>query len=149
MELQPVMPGNPAPDFALSDVNHKEFRLADFKGRYLLVDVWGIYCNPCIREIPRFNELKTEFSEANISFVQVNLDATEELWIKKMKDLNMNGIQLLANNGWKSEFRKAYKIDVIPTVILIDREGKFIDARAPLPSENLESVLGNLPGIKD
>ncbi len=149
MELSPIMPGNPAPDFALSDENHKEFRLADFKGRYLLVDVWGIYCSPCIREIPRFNELKTEFSGTNISFVQVNLDATEELWIKKMKDLNMNGIQLLANNGWKSEFRKAYQIDVIPTVILIDREGKFIDARAPLPSENLQIVLRNLPGIKN
>jgi thiol-disulfide isomerase/thioredoxin len=149
MELQPLMPGNPAPDFALRDENHKEFRLADFKGRYLLVDVWGIYCSPCIREIPRFNELKTEFGGVNISFVQVNLDATEELWIKKMKEMNMNGIQLLANNGWKSEFRTAYKIDVIPTVILIDREGKFIDARAPLPSENLESVLGSLPGIKD
>jgi thiol-disulfide isomerase/thioredoxin len=149
MELKSLMPGNPAPDFELSDMNHKEFRLADFSSRYLLIDVWGIYCNPCIREIPIFNELKTEFSEADISFVQVNLDATEELWIKKMKDLNMNGIQLLAKNGWKSEFRKAYKIDVIPTVILIDREGKFIDARAPLPSENLESVLGNLPGIKD
>jgi thiol-disulfide isomerase/thioredoxin len=148
-ELQPIMPGNPAPDFALSDVNHKEFRLADFKGRYLLIDVWGIYCSPCIREIPRFNELKTEFSRANISFVQVNLDATEELWMKKMKDLKMNGIQLLAKNGWKSEFRKAYKIDVIPTVILIDREGKFIDARAPLPSENLASVLGNLPDIRN
>ena len=61
----------------------------------------------------------------------------------------MKEIQLLANNGWKSEFRKDYKIDVIPTVILIDREGKFIDARAPLPSENLEIVLRNLPGIKN
>jgi thiol-disulfide isomerase/thioredoxin len=149
MELQSLMPGNPAPDFALRDVNQKEFRLTDFKGRYLLIDVWGIYCSPCIREIPKFNELKSEFKGSDISFVQVNLDATEELWKKKMKDLNMNGIQLLANNGWKSEFRKAYKIDVIPTVILIDREGKFIDARAPLPSENLETVLGNLPGIMD
>ena len=149
MELQPIMPGNPAPGFALNDVNHKEFSLADFKGKYLLIDVWGIYCSPCIREIPIYNELKAEFKGANISFVQVNLDATEELWIRKMKDLNMNGIQLLANNGWQSEFKKAYKIDVIPTVILIDREGKFIDARAPLPSENLHTVLGNLPGIRN
>jgi thiol-disulfide isomerase/thioredoxin len=149
MELQPLMPGNPAPDFALRDVNQKEFRLTDFKGRYLLIDVWGIYCSPCIREIPKFNELKNEFKGSDISFVQVNLDATEELWKKKMKVLNMNGIQLLASNGWKSEFRKAYKIDVIPTVILIDREGKFIDARAPLPSENLESVLDKLPNIRD
>jgi thiol-disulfide isomerase/thioredoxin len=148
-ELQSLMPGNPAPDFALRDANHKEFRLADFKGKYLLMDVWGIYCSPCIREIPRLNELKAKFNGTAISFVQVNLDATEDLWIKKMKDLEMGGVQLLATNGWKSEFRRAYKIDVIPTVILIDREGKFIDARAPLPSGNLEAVLANLPGIKN
>ena len=55
----------------------------------------------------------------------------------------------LQTMGGNLNLRKAYKIDVIPTVILIDREGKFIDARAPLPSENLESVLGSLPGIKD
>ena len=116
MELQSLMPGNPAPDFALSDMKHKEFSLADFKGRFLLIDVWGIYCSPCIREIPKFNELKAEFKGADISFVQVNLDATEDLWIKKMKALNMNGIQLLAKEGWKSEFKKTYKIDVIPTV---------------------------------
>jgi thiol-disulfide isomerase/thioredoxin len=149
MELQPLMPGNPAPDFALGDANHKEFSLSDFKGKYLLIDVWGIYCSPCIREIPKFNELKADYKGADINFVQVNLDATEELWIKKMKVLNMNGIQLLAKDGWKSEFKKAYKIDVIPTMILIDREGNFIDARAPLPSENLQTVLGNLPGIKN
>ena len=110
MELQPIMPGNPAPDFSLRDVNHKEFRLSDFKGKYLLIDVWGIYCSPCIREIPKFNELKNKFKGSDISFVQVNLDATEELWKKKMKVLNMNGIQLLASNGWKSEFRKAIKL---------------------------------------
>jgi thioredoxin-related protein len=55
----------------------------------------------------------------------------------------------MANNGWKSEFQKTYKIDWVPTFILIDHKGKFIDARTKLPSENLRYVLNNLPDIRN
>jgi thiol-disulfide isomerase/thioredoxin len=148
-ELQVIMPGKPAPDFTLYDANNKEYKLSDFKNKYLLIDVWGIYCNPCIREIPKYNELKDKFRDANINIIQVNIDATKELWMNKISGLNLHGTQLIAYNGWQSDFRHAYKIDVIPTLILIDKDGRFVDARTRLPSQDLESVLINLPGIRN
>ena len=148
-ELQVIMPGKPAPDFTLYDSNNKEYSLSDFKNKYLLIDVWGIYCNPCLREIPKSNELKDKFRDANINIIQVNIDATKELWMNKISSLNLYGTQLMAYNGWQSDFRHAYKIDVIPTFILIDKDGRFVDARTRLPSQDLESVLNNLPGIRN
>jgi thiol-disulfide isomerase/thioredoxin len=148
-ELQIIMPGKPAPDFTLYDADNKEYTLSDFKNKYLLIDVWGIYCNPCIREMPKCNELKEKFRDAYINIIQVNIDATKELWLNKSSDLNLRGTQLIAYNGWQSDFRHAYKIDVIPTFILIDKDGRFVDARTRLPSQDLESVLNNLPGIRN
>jgi hypothetical protein len=50
-------------------------------------------------------------------------------------------INLMIKGGRDSQFRKGYKIHWTPTYILIDTEGKFIDARAPRPSENLRDLL--------
>jgi hypothetical protein len=59
----------------------------------------------------------------------------------------LEGIQIRATEGWKSQFAKDYKIWGIPTFILIDRDQKFINARALLPSENVSEVLYKLEGI--
>jgi thiol-disulfide isomerase/thioredoxin len=148
-DLSGLMQGKPAPEFTLYDVNDKEYKISDFKGKYLLLDVWGVYCNPCLREMPKVKEIKAAFRDANINIVQVNLDATKEMWTKKIGELNLDGIQLMANKGWQSEFKKAYKIDVIPTFILIDKDGNFFAARTKLPTQNLENVLNNLPDIRN
>ncbi len=146
--MKKFQPGTPAPSFELKDIKGSTYTLSHFKGKYLLLDVWGIYCGPCIKEIPKLKEIEVEFKDANITFVQVNLEGTKEAWIKKVEDLDLKGIQLMANKGWDSEFQKAYRIDSVPSFILIDRDGRFIDARTQLPSENLRSVLYNLPEIK-
>jgi thiol-disulfide isomerase/thioredoxin len=147
--LQKFQAGNSAPDFKLMDMKDSIYTLKDFRGKYLLIDVWGLYCGPCIKEMPFLKEIEAEFYDANITFIQVNLDGTKDAWIKRVKDLNLGGLQLMANNGWKSEFQKTYKIDWVPTFILIDRKGRFIDARTKLPSENLRYVLNNLLDIRN
>jgi thiol-disulfide isomerase/thioredoxin len=147
--LQKFQAGNSAPDFKLMDMKDSIYTLKDFRGKYLLIDVWGLYCGPCIKEMPFLKEIEAEFYDANITFIQVNLDGTKDAWIKRVKDLNLGGLQLMANNGWKSEFQKTYKIDWVPTFILIDRKGRFIDARTNLPSENLRYVLNNLLDIRN
>ncbi len=122
--------------------------LGDFRGRYVLIDVWGIYCSPCIKEIQPLKEIKARFHDANITFIAVNLDGTKDAWIKRMKELNLDGLQFRALNGWSSELQKSYEIDQVPTFVLIDREGRFLDARARFPSDGLEYVLNSLPNIR-
>jgi len=53
------------------------------------------------------------------------------LWLL-MKSLG--GIQLFADNDWKSSFVKDYQINGIPRFILIDTEGNIVDPNAPRPS---------------
>jgi thiol-disulfide isomerase/thioredoxin len=140
-DLQPLLPGNPAPEFVLYDAKDKEYRLSDYKGKNLLIDVWGVYCGPCIREMPYLEKIEQDYKGKNIAFICACVEPDRELWLKRMKELNVKGTQLLIKGGRNAQFRKDYKIIWTPTYILIDKDGKFVDARAPRPTEDLRDLL--------
>ena len=140
-DFKDIMPGNIAPDFALYDANNKEYRLSDFEGKYLFIDVWGAFCVPCKKEAPHLNQIENDYKGKNIEFIGICLEKNREIWLKRIKEYNLHGIQLTAKGDWNSQFRKDYKIPWVPTYILIDKEGKIVDARAPNPSEDLCVLL--------
>ena len=140
-ELKGLMPGNIAPDFTLYDANNNEYKLYDFKGKNLFIDVWGAFCGPCKREAPYLNQIENDYKGKNVEFIGVCFEKNPEIWLKRIKEYNLRGIQLSAKEDWNSKFRNDYKIPGVPTYILIDNEGRIIDARAPKPSENLRDLL--------
>lgn len=144
--LEVFAPGNPAPDFELLDVNGKIATLNDFKGKYLLIDVWSHTCGPCIREIPRLEEIEHEFKGRNIEVITVCM-SNEEPWRNIMAELGLpEKGQYRLENGWNSPFNNNYlKGSGTPTYIILDPDGKFAKARAPLPSQGLREVLDDLP----
>jgi thiol-disulfide isomerase/thioredoxin len=136
-----LMPGNPAPEFALYDADNKEYKLSGYKGKYLFIDVWGVACNPCIREMPFLKQVEEDYKGRNIEFISVCFESNPVLWLKKIEELHLTGVQLIVKDKWDSQFRKDYHINWTPTYILIDKEGRFLDARAPKPSGNLRELI--------
>ena len=144
--MAPLSSGNPAPDFEFLDIKGEIVRLRDFSGKYLLIDVWSPTCSPCIREIPRLEEIKHELEGRNLEIIGVCLSA-EEPWKKKMQELGMppEG-QYRADKAWSSQFREDYiNLSGVPGYIIIYPDGKIVNARAPYPSEGLKQVLEGLP----
>ena len=52
-----------APDFTLRTVQGDLFKLSDYKGKVVLLNFWGTWCGPCIREIPDFNNLHKKYQK--------------------------------------------------------------------------------------
>jgi thiol-disulfide isomerase/thioredoxin len=140
-------PGKRSPDFSAMDIDGRSWSLADFKGRYVYVDMWATWCAPCRRELPYLKALADKFQDAQISFVGLSIDSDKEKWSQMVKNGEMPGVQLYLGTG--SSFQKNYGIDAIPRFILIDRNGRIIsnDMSRPSSDETAE-FLESLDGIR-
>jgi thiol-disulfide isomerase/thioredoxin len=146
--------GKPSPKFE-NYTNYKggKTSLDALKGKYVYIDVWATWCNPCIAEIPALKILEKKYHTKNIHFVSISIDdkrtagswdKASAKWRKMVKDKNLTGIQLYA--GEDMSFMKAYMVTGIPRFILIDPKGNIVSQNAPRPSnpalENLFKELG-------
>ena len=138
--------GKPSPDFKGVDVNGKEYTLADFRGKYVYIDVWATWCGPCRQEIPYLKKLDEDYKDAQIVFLSLSVDQDKAKWEEMVKEQSMSGVQL--HIGQNSSFQQAYKIEGIPHFILLDREGRIIDKKMSRPSmdEVTRERIENLEG---
>jgi len=135
--LQKTAKGKNSPKFInYENYNGEKTSLDDLKGKYVYVDVWATWCGPCKKEIPFLKELEKQYHDKNIAFVSISIDKAKDIdkWKKMVKDKEMTGVQLFADNDWKSDFVKDYNIVGIPRFILIDPNSKIVSASALRPS---------------
>lgn len=144
--------GNTAPTFTGVDVNGKSYSSADYAGKVLVLDFWFSGCIPCKAEMPHMEKLAEKMEGQNIQFFTLSLDTGEQLlkaWKALVKDKNGATLQLNIPNGFKSELAKHYGIRAVPRIIIIDQQGKIVDAFAKRPSDpKLYRQLLNLLGEK-
>lgn len=137
-KLALITKGMPSPEFVNYE-NHKggATSLEDLRGKYVYVDVWATWCGPCKREIPYLKEVEAQFHGENIAFVSTSIDKAKDhnAWVEMVKDKELGGIQLFADNDWSSQFVVDYAIEGIPRFLLIDPEGNIVSADAPRPSD--------------
>ncbi|WP_431244273.1 TlpA family protein disulfide reductase [Flavobacterium sp. P21] len=132
-----VQPGKPSPRFNYENHKGGKTALEDLKGKYIYIDLWATWCGPCVKEIPFLQKVEEQYKGKNIEFVTISVDAMKDhdKWSKFVTEKQLGGIQLLADNEFKSEFMKAYGVEQIPTFILLDPNGNIVSARAPRPSD--------------
>lgn len=125
-----------SPSFNYDNYAGGKTKLEDFKGKYVYIDVWATWCGPCRAEIPSLKKIEEKYHDKNISFVSISVDVQKDIekWKALIKDKELGGVQLFADNNWNSQFIKEYGINSIPRFILIDPTGKIVNADAARPS---------------
>jgi len=136
-KLKVITKGNPSPTFNYENHKGGTTSLEDLRGKYVYVDVWATWCGPCLREIPFLKEVENDYEDKNIQFVSISIDEPKDYdkWKSMVTEKELVGIQLMADNNWKSKFVVDYAILGIPRFILIDTEGNIVSADAPRPSD--------------
>lgn len=142
---QHLKKGMPAYNFSFVNMDGKEVTMADFKGKYVYVDVWATWCNPCLGEIPSLKKMEEEFKGKNIAFVSISVDQTQDPWRAMVVNDTLKGVQLWA--GQAKEFSEFYKITGIPRFMLFDQEGNILEASATRPSGGVDKQIAELPGL--
>jgi thiol-disulfide isomerase/thioredoxin len=145
--LSNLIPGKASPKFIYENYIGGMTNLEDLAGKIVYIDVWATWCGPCLREIPALKSLENDYHNKNIAFVSLSIDEKKDYqkWRTMVADKELTGIQLMADNNWKSSFVTSYGIKGIPRFILIDAAGNIINSDAPRPSNpEIRSVLDEL-----
>ncbi len=132
--IKALQPGVPSPDFTAYDINGKEYHLKDFAGKPLYIDLWATWCGPCRAEIPYLDKIKEQYKDKPVNFVSLDVYDQKPKWEQMVKAQKLSGWQLI-NTDRNMPFLKKYVVDGIPRFILLDKNGKIIDADAPRPSD--------------
>jgi len=127
--------GKTAPNFILADTTGRSYTLKDFAGKILLIDVWASWCGPCIKEFPYLRALEKKFQNNNqFQLLSISTDDTKKIWIENgLLRFSPPGLGLWAGEG--KEFSRDYNINLIPVLLLLDKNGNFLEFNPPRASD--------------
>lgn len=137
--------GKAALDFGAVNLAGDTIMFSSLKGKYVYVDVWATWCEPCKAEIPYLKSLVDELAGRNITFVSLSVDKDKDAWSAMVKSEGLKGVQLYL--GVDQRFSDYYKVTGIPRFMLFDMEGNIVETSADRPSANIKEKLLVLPGI--
>jgi peroxiredoxin len=121
-KYEPLAVGKPAPDFQLPDLNDKDIRLSDYRGKVVFLNFWATWCKPCREEMPSMEVLYKNFEKDGLVILAVSIDrvTTKKEIPPFVKSLNLTFPVLVDSWG---QTDKRYKLMGVPETYIIDREG--------------------------
>jgi len=140
--------GMPAAAFDAVSINKEQFNLAQFKGKFVIIDVWATWCGPCKEQSPHFERMALKYKKENIQFAALSTDRKIESWYIEAKSKSKSVLQLHINND--QQFSRDYNVEFIPRFILIDPQGNFVNSSMPAPdSASFEKELRLALGLPE
>jgi len=112
-----------APAFVLKDIKGRTERLSDYKGKVVLLNFWATWCAPCQAEMPDLVKLQNKYQSRGLQLIGMTCpDYTRADVSRLARTLKLNYPILLASREVAEKYDAS---DVLPTTIVIDRDGKI------------------------
>ncbi|TDM04295.1 thiol-disulfide oxidoreductase ResA [Macrococcus carouselicus] len=134
-----VQVGDAAPNFELQTMDGKTVKLSDYKGKGLILNFWGTWCEPCKREMPALSDNYDKFKEKDVEVLAIHLRNTPqqvEQFFSGLKE-KVNLPVAFDNNN---EVADAFGVDPLPTTVVIDEDGEI---KAIHKGEMNSATIGN------
>ena len=121
-KYEPLTVGKVAPDFQLPDLNDKEVRLSDFRGKVVFLNFWATWCKPCREEMPSMEVLYKNFEKDGLVILAVSIDrvTTKKDIPPFVKGMNLTFPVMVDSWG---QTDKRYKLMGVPETYIIDQQG--------------------------
>jgi cytochrome c biogenesis protein CcmG/thiol:disulfide interchange protein DsbE len=140
-DSQTAMIGKPAPEFDGKGLDDKPVKLADLKGRVVVLDFWATWCPPCVMSIPHIQAVSEKFAGKPVTVLGINQDQGDADKVSAfVKDKGLT-FRHLMDDG---EVGQRYGVTGIPCTVLIDKDGVVQDVTVGFDPAGEEKLSGNI-----
>ncbi|RBY93058.1 TlpA disulfide reductase family protein [Blastococcus sp. TF02A-30] len=132
-----------APEFSGTLLDGDAFDSTELTGDVAVVNFWGSWCAPCRVETPEFSEVSTEYADAGVRFLGINVKETNQQFADAFVDrFDIAFPSLYDPRGEVALAFRDYPANAIPSTIVLDTEGRVAAVyTAEVSQEDLRSVL--------
>lgn len=112
----------PAQDFTLKARSGKNIKLSELRGQVVMINFWASWCGPCRQEMPLLDDLYKQYKDYGFTLLGINVDENRDAAQKLLSQVPVTFTILFDPTSSVTEL---YKVDAMPSTILIDRDGNM------------------------
>jgi thiol-disulfide isomerase/thioredoxin len=128
-----------ANEFVFRDMQGKEQRLSEYRGKWVLLNFWATWCPPCLEEIPDLVEMHNARSTSDFAVIGVAMSSSRDSVISFGKQLEISYPIVLGDDKTAAQIGR---INALPTSYLYDPSGKLVSYQTGMVTrEAIESYI--------
>ena len=143
-EIISKIKGTLAPDFSFTTTENKKQMLSDYRGKIVLLDFWGMWCGPCVAEIPNLAKVYDRYHSNGFEIISISSDKKSaqfnmDEFKKFVEDKGMQWTQIVDDE--KLPIHEKYGVIKWPSLFLIDKKGIVTAVDEGLRGMELSSTI--------
>lgn len=141
--LRTALVGKEFANLGFTDSLNNKFDLQSLRGNVVAINIWGFGCKPCIKEIPKLNDLVDKYKDQPVKFLSIlgsgeGVQFKDTSFLRLFKPIKFKYTTVRTDRSLKQLFNFQ---NIFPQHIILDKKGLVVDYFADPRTERLDSVI--------